>query len=177
MMTMSLIQVQVSQTYLLMTKFIGIDPGSTGALCCLDSDTHETTFKDTPSNHGSSAGIQAWINMNAPKMIGLEKVHAIFGTSAGSNFKFGENTGIIKGVIWTCTFGIDEVTPKNWQKACGIAFKKGMTSAMKKKHVAAIAQQLYPSAALHGPRGGLLDGRSDALMIAHHMMLKYGGSQ
>ena len=68
------------------------------------------------------------------------------------------------------------VTPKTWQKACGIAFKPKSAPAEKKRVVAAKAHQLYPSAALHGPRGGLLDGRSDALMIAHHMMLKYGGS-
>ena len=35
-----------------------------------------------------------------------------------------------------------------------------------KKEVADIASRLYPKAELHGPKGGLLDGRSDALMIA-----------
>ena len=37
-----------------------------------------------------------------------------------------------------------------------------------KKQVAEIAQSLYPTAELHGKRGGLLDGRADALMIAHY---------
>jgi hypothetical protein len=162
-------------TFLTVTKFIGVDPGSKGALCCLDSDTLEVTFHDTPHDHKTCALVQGWVNMHKPKIIGLERVHAIHGTSAGSNFKFGENLGMIKGVLYTTRIGIDYVPPKAWQKACGIAFKAKSTSAVKKKVVAAKAQELYPTAVLHGPRGGLLDGRADALMIAHHIMLKYGG--
>lgn len=159
-----------------MAKFIGIDPGSKGALCCLDSDNlSDITFIDTPSDHASCQRMQGFINMNAPKMIGLENVHSIHKVSAKSNFVFGQNFGIVKGVLGTTTFGMDLVQPKAWQKACGIAFKPKSTPAEKKRIVAATAQQLYPSASLHGPRGGLLDGRSDALMIAHHMMIKYGG--
>lgn len=158
-----------------MSKFIGIDPGSKGALCCLDSDRLSVEFIDTPDDHASAQLVRGWIMGRKPHIVGLEKVHAIFGTSAGSNFKFGHNVGILEGVLFTTFVGIDHVQPKAWQKAVGIAFKKGMTGAQKKKHVAAHAQQLYPSASLHGPRGGLLDGRSDALMIAHHMMIKYGG--
>lgn len=51
-----------------------------------------------------------------------------------------------------------------------------MSQADKKKTVAAKALQLYPDAELHGPKGGLLDGRADALMIAHFLTIKYGGS-
>jgi hypothetical protein len=158
-------------------KFIGIDPGSKGALCCLDSDRPRfVEFLDTPYDHKSCQLVRAFLMTHEPAMVGLENVHAIFGTSAGSNFKFGENVGIIKGVLGTTPFGIDMIQPKAWQKACGISFKPKSKPAEKKRVVAAIAQNLYPSAALHGPRGGLLDGRSDALMIAHHIMLKYGGS-
>lgn len=160
-----------------MAKFIGIDPGSKGSLCCLDSaDLTTILFMDTPFDHNTCISVREFIIHHSPKMIGLEKVHAIFGTSAGSNFTFGENVGIIKGVVGTTNFGIDMVQPKAWQKACGIAFKPKSKPAEKKRVVASIAQQLYPSASLHGPRGGLLDGRSDALMIAHHMMVKYGGN-
>ena len=49
-----------------------------------------------------------------------------------------------------------------------------MKPADKKKHVASIAMQLYPKANLSGPKGGLLDGRADALMIAHYLSIKYG---
>ena len=41
--------------------------------------------------------------------------------------------------------------------------------------VANKAEGFYPEAQLHGPLGGLLDGRSDALMIAHYLKLKHGG--
>jgi hypothetical protein len=49
-----------------------------------------------------------------------------------------------------------------------------MKPADKKKFVASIALQLYPKAPLFGPKGGLLDGRADALMIAHYLSIKYG---
>ena len=56
------------------------------------------------------------------------------------------------------------VTPKVWQKYIGVTAKGKAI----KKQVAKIAQYLYPQAELHGKRGGLLDGRSDALMIAYY---------
>lgn len=59
---------------------------------------------------------------------------------------------------------LDRVTPKKWQKFIGVTAKGDAI----KKNVAEIAARLYPNAQLHGPRGGLLDGRSDALMIAHY---------
>jgi hypothetical protein len=160
-----------------MAKFIGIDPGAKGSLCCLDTDDlTNVEFIDTPADHASAQLVRGWVMGRTPNILGLEKVHAIFGTSAGSNFKFGYNVGVLTGVLY-CTFvGIDLIPPKTWQKSCGIVFKPKSTAAIKKRVVADAALRLYPSAAIHGPRGGLLDGRSDALMIAHHMMLKYGGS-
>ena len=35
-------------------------------------------------------------------------------------------------------------------------------------------QKLYPTAELYGNKGGLRDGRSDALGLAHFIRLKYG---
>ena len=159
-----------------MAKYVGIDPGSKGSLCCLDTDDLTTVhFMDTPHDSISCTRVRKWLLDWNPTMIGVENVHSIHLVSAKSNFVFGQNFGIIKGVVGTTMLGTDLVQPKAWQKACGITFKPKSAPAEKKRIVAATAQQLYPSAALHGPRGGLLDGRSDALMIAHHIMIKYGG--
>ena len=161
-----------------MPTFVGIDPGSKGSLCCLDTNDLSTVhFLDTPQNANSCAVMRSWLLVWKPNMIGLEDIHSIHKVSAKSNFIFGQNFGIIKGVIWTTEIGIDLVQPKAWQKACGISFKPKSASADKKRIVEATAQRLYPSAALHGPRGGLLDGRADALMIAHHIMIKYHGGK
>ena len=56
------------------------------------------------------------------------------------------------------------LVPKIWQKYVRVTVKGKAI----KKEVAKIAQGLYPNAELHGKRGGLLDGRADALMIAHY---------
>lgn len=103
------------------------------------------------------------------QIILIEKVHAIQGTSAGSNFTFGYNTG---GINWLCECsgsGVDHVTPKTWQKYLGVT-KKGK---LIKKEVGELIQKLYPKANIKGPRGGLLDGRADALAIAHFASHKW----
>jgi len=152
---------------------VGIDPGAKGSLCLLDTTSKHITFLST---YVSPALIYDWLNAYSPiHMIGMEDVHAIYGTSAGSNFKFGFNVGLLHGIIECTRIGMDLIQPKVWQKETGIRFKKGMTPAQKKRVVANKALQLYPKAAssLYGPKGGLLDGRSDALMIAHYLGIKY----
>ena len=90
----------------------------------------------------------------------------MFGISAKSNFGFGKNLGIVTAISQLATGGMiaKTVTPKVWQKYIGVTAKGKAI----KKQVAQIASGLYPKAELHGKRGGLLDGRSDALMIAHY---------
>lgn len=160
-----------------MAAYLGIDPGAKGALCILDSNSKQLWFMNTPGIDITPRAVYDWIldlNLITPiKRIAIEDVHAIYGTSAGSNFKFGMNTGMLHGIIGATGFGYELVTPKVWQKGCGVRFKKGMKAPDKKRAVASLALQLYPSALLYGPQGGLLDGRADALCIAHYLSIKY----
>ena len=162
-----------------MTRFVGIDPGAKGSFCFLDSKTKEIEFWPNPIMGIYSAVIYDLImdrNKEQPiHMIGIEEVHSIFGTSAKSNFSFGFNVGIVHTIADLTSIGVDLVQPKEWQKACGIRFKTGMKPAEKKQVTVGRALQLYPAAPLHGPKGGIMDGRADALMIAHYLSLKYGG--
>jgi len=156
--------------------FVGIDPGAKGSFCLLDPIRKTMEFKPTPTLDVTAAVIYDWLMNYKPHihMIGVEEVHAIFGTSAKSNFSFGFNVGQVRTIASMTGIGVDLVQPKVWQKGCGITFKKGMKAPAKKQLIAATALRLYPSAPLYGPQGGLLDGRADALMIAHHLSLKYG---
>ena len=112
--------------------------------------------------------------------VGIEDVHSMGGMSAKSNFQFGRNLGFVETLAHLSSPTVEYVQPKVWQKACGIEFiySKGMSPAQKsvlrKQTVAATAQLIYPDAELYGARGGLKDGRADALMIAHFLRLKYG---
>ncbi len=164
---------------------IGIDPGTQGAICLLDSSTSRTWFHNTPKVkklRESVKEIRIWLeHMQWPNAVTIEDVHSMHLMSAKSNFQFGRNLGLIEAVIymqhWTCT--ITHVQPKKWQSTCEINFvyPDGSTPLEKKRirkmTTAHRVLELYPSAAIYGPRGGLMDGRADALMIAHYTMLKY----
>lgn len=168
-----------------MSVYVGIDPGAKGAVCLLKPLERQITFYPTPSM--DFTGKQLYDMLKRLQVdslihgIGVEDVHAIHGTSAGSNFKFGYNVGEINTIVSITGIGYDLITPKQWQKDCGIKFKypKKATPSKKanirKKTIADHALRQYPYAEILGPRGGLLDGRADALMIAHAIYLKYGG--
>ena len=46
----------------------------------------------------------------------MEQIHAIFGSSAGSTFAFGEIFGILKGLLIANEIPYHLVPPKEWQK-------------------------------------------------------------
>ena len=145
----------------------GIDPGANGAIAVLDSLNPDSValldLKKTTINN-----IHNWLHSQLRfrgSEIWIEDIHSMYGMSAKSNFSFGRNLGSILAITELLK-GIPPktVTPKVWQKYVGVTAKGKAI----KKQVAKIAQYLYPQAELHGKRGGLLDGRSDALMIAYY---------
>ena len=148
-------------------RVCGIDPGANGAIAILDSKNPDSValldLKKTTINN-----IHTWLHSQLRfrgSEIWIEDIHSMYGMSAKSNFSFGRNLGSILAIIELLK-GIPPktVTPKVWQKYVGVTTKGKAI----KKQVAKIAQYLYPQAELHGKRGGLLDGRSDALMIAYY---------
>jgi len=146
-----------------MHTFIGIDPGAKGAICLYTPETSEILFID---NNTDPAKVSSLLNARLVdqeiKMVCIEDVHSIFGTSAKSNFMFGYNTGLVTGIIQGLGLPLHKVQPKVWQKHIGITAKGKEI----KKNVAKVCLDMFPSASIKGPKGGLLDGRSDALMIA-----------
>jgi|TARA_B110000438_G_scaffold295723_1_gene339205 hypothetical protein len=146
----------------------GIDPGTSGAIAVLDSTNPDSVaLLDLKSN--SICDTWNWLHTEGLALqsstIWVEDVHSLFGMSAKSNFGFGRNLGTVLTIAELLT-GHDPntVTPKIWQKYIGVTVRGKAI----KQEVATIATKLYPTANLHGKRGGLLDGRADALMIAHY---------
>lgn len=145
--------------------YIGVDPGAKGAFCLLVPSTKQVAFRDTTDK---PMDLYAWFKrieeeFNIRVMM-IEDVHAIFGTSAKSNFSFGYNVGTVNTLAQVTGNTVDRVTPKKWQKYIGIKTKGKAI----KKEVSEICERLYPQVNIRGARGGLLDGRSDALMVAHY---------
>lgn len=152
------------------TAYIGIDPGAKGAFCLLIPTTKQVAFKSTTQK---PVDLLMWIyQVQAQyelRTIVIEDVHSIYGTSANSNFNFGFNVGTVNAIAQCSGNSVDRVTPKTWQKKLGVK-KKGKAI---KAEVAEICERLYPTVNVRGARGGLLDGLSDSLLIAHFAYLKY----
>ena len=153
---------------------VGIDPGSSGAIAVLDSLNPDSIALLDLKKH-SIFEISSWLTSHLHKnieyeedaitKIWVEDIHSMYGMSARSNFGFGRNLGTVLTISEMLT-GVTPgmVAPKVWQKYIGVTAKGKAI----KRQVANIAQYLYPQAELHGKKGGLLDGRSDALMIAYY---------
>lgn len=149
--------------------YIGIDPGKSGAMAVIrrdkttdiydfDLDLYIEILKDI-KDLDSSISIY----------LGVEKVHSMPNQGVSSTFTFGQRLGEIEGVLKTIGFKYELIPPQVWQKSCGIPPKSD------KKAIANIISTKFPLANLNGPRGGLKDGRSDALGIAYYLKQKYKG--
>ena len=146
--------------------YIGIDPGKNGALAVI-RESKGVSLVDFD--------LKAYINLlsyfkkSYDMFIGIEKVHAMPGEGVKSSFSFGERVGELKGILSTLDFdnNTEWIQPQTWQKHINTDSNRG------KKAIADSLLSLYPSADLYGPRGGLKDGRSDALGIANYIYQKY----
>jgi hypothetical protein len=160
-----------------MPRFLGIDPGAKGSFCILDPwgdiifDPAPTAFK---SSYNLFQGLKLMVaTIGSFTGVAVEDVHSLYGMSAKSNFNFGRNVQAVTSLLQHIPIEFELIQPKKWQVAVGIQPQKGRTGKQLKTEVAGRAITLYGSANLFGPRGGLLDGRADALMIAHYLYLQW----
>jgi hypothetical protein len=129
--------------------YAGIDPGKSGAIAVLESSGRLLHVSDMP-----------------PLKIGTR------------TFVDGKQVSeLLEGCTHVCvelvssrpghaiTQNLQLPTPQAWQKHFGLKKIKGEKS-LSKETIAAKCLELYPDALLYGPRGGLKDGRSDAILIA-----------
>ena len=140
--------------------FVGVDPGKTGAIAVIDEDNNVLeliNFNDNISDE--MIKIKSTYNII---MASLEKVASMPGQGVRSVFSFGTNYGYWQGILDTLGIPYMLVRPQEWQKGLGLPKDR----KDRKKAIAHSAKSRFPLAELYGARGGLLDGRSDALMIA-----------
>ena len=148
-----------------MKSWLSADPGASGAICHLYEDG-STVFIDFKAE--GLLGYIAYLRSISPTtMVGIEAVHAMRGQGVTSMFSFGQRLGELEGMLATLQLGYDKIRPQTWQKACNIPAKSG------KKGTHEVMSRLYPNAILTGPKGGILDGRCDALGIAHYLRKTY----
>ncbi len=152
-----------------MDYFIGIDPGKKGAVGITGGGVAIVT--DCPA---TTAGMAKFVR-DAVKDFGpcslaaLEKVHSMPKQGVKSTFSFGENFGIWQGILATLEIPVVCPTPQQWMKTLLIPKKAG-----KDVHVQ-VAAQHFPKIAFHGVRGGIKDGRADAMLLAKYAQLWQNG--
>lgn len=149
-----------------MKLYAAIDPGANGCLCFL-SDTGEVEFYDF-AKVGLAGYVKALQSVETPfTMVVIEAVSAMRGQGVTSVFSFGQRLGELEGMLITLGIGYEKTRPQKWQKTCSIPAKSG------KKGTYEVMSKLYPEAELSGPKGGIMDGRCDALGLAHYLRKTY----
>lgn len=150
-----------------MTVYIGIDPGADGAIALLTGDGRLMSIQDMPAHAELMREELAFVQ--ADKFCAIETQQAMPGQGVTSMFSLGQNYGLLTGILVGLQIPHEAVRPQRWMRALGIPAK-----ADKAKHVE-IALALFPTAQVKGPRGGLKDGRADALLIAEFIRRTHGG--
>ena len=156
-----------------MNYFVGIDVGKKGSLCLLSEDCKEIEFYDFPAKDTEIGQffntIAKLFTEKSISLIAIEKVHSMPRQSSQSSFTFGMNFGMWLAFLMYHNYkhkkAYDIVTPQKWMKAHNVFKTDGKTT---KDVVKAVCQRLFPKADIFGSKGGYLDGRGDALLIANY---------
>jgi crossover junction endodeoxyribonuclease RuvC len=144
-------------------RFIGIDPGLSGGIACIDGVVTWTAPMPTVKD-GTKTTVNAYalrnmiVDLGPLDLVMIEKVGTRPGQGIVSAFSFGEGCGVIRGILTALERPYDYVLPQTWTKAIGIPPKAG-----KPEHVAA-ARRLFPHVDLRDTQ----DGMADALLIAEY---------
>lgn len=157
--------------------YIGIDCGLRGCLVILSNNGRRAKFFDTPTLK-RKVGKRTRRAYDIPALVALashfrrgtqvcvERQQAYPKQGGVSNFTTGLGYGLWLGLLEKSPAKYIAVPPRVWQAP----FFDRKTEGGKKRAYTAAAG-LYPNLVpmFTGPKGGLLDGRCDALLIATYM--------
>lgn len=158
--------------------FIGIDPGATGAIATIKKFVQDKPIiyynvYDCPELMIERVNlIRKIIDTSEKISCMIEKVHAFHKSAAKSAFEFGGNFYAWQAILSSFKVPYEFVTPQKWQKEMHDSAKK--LGNIKAQSVE-LASRLYPNVEFKTRRGRILDGRSDALLIATYLQRKYNG--
>lgn len=125
-----------------MNYLIGIDPGKGGASVVLSV---EGVVRDIfEFSKGGESGFlefaRVWSDKGALAV--MEKVSAMPKQGVASTFKFGDNTGFLRGVVMGNGIPLELVLPATWQK--GLMLPKVPTKTKHKANLKDVAARVYP---------------------------------
>jgi hypothetical protein len=163
-------------------NYWGIDPGFTGAIARI-SDTGAVTTWSMPTQWVGKKAYKGYdlvfltailAQMNVDDVLALENPTTRPGEGAEQCFRFGKGIGNVEGILaglgHTCVL----VSPMKWMGAFELPAKEkdpGLHLRI------ATMLYLYPNTKplWTGPRGGILDGILEAILIGHWIKLTDNG--
>ena len=135
-----------------MKRYIGVDPGKSGAIAVLNS-SEVATFKFNNTERDIWGFFEDMTVQ--PSFAVIEKVHSMPKQGVKSSFTFGQSYGFLRGLLIACEIPFEEVTPRKWQQCMG-CLSKGDKNVTKSK-----AQELFPEVKI-------THAIADALLIAEY---------
>jgi len=156
---------------------IGIDPGLTGGISVLDSETNEVTTYAIPRVGKNDVNGPELLEIlkkysSEKHLVAIEDVHSIFGSSASSNFTFGRVLGTLEGLIVGAELSWIKVQPKAWQKVAwnGIPVLFDAKGKKNTKGMSFLAiTRLFPKQKFLKTKDGIID----AALIAFYLKITY----
>lgn len=169
---------------------VGIDPGVTGFITVFYQDGKIDSFP--MPKIGKEVDLHAlnqiFVNFINNFVLGeihcvIEDVHAIFGSSAGSNFTFGSINGSLKAFLVAHNIPHTFVQPKKWQKEMWEGVKlqtkpssTGKTMKIDTKSMSEIAaKRLFPNIDLRKSTraSNSDDNKVDSILLAEYSRRKF----
>ena len=127
--------------------YIGLDPGNiSGAIAWIVSQhtvCDSRRFKDMTEKELSNL-IRELKEMHSNVVAIVEKIWAFPNQGVSSGFKFGENYGLLRGLLLAYDIPHNLVTPKTWQKFYGMEKDKLESKPQGKKRLRGKAQEIFP---------------------------------
>jgi len=140
--------------------YIGIDPGRSGGLALINGDIVLAT--PMPETERDIYNLVEFWNKTASHGIRAAIEHVWSTPGQGGAFKFGRNVGHLQMALTAARIPFDQVLPKAWQRALGVAYPPGSTDTEKKNITKRRAQQLFPAFT------PITHAIADALLIAEY---------
>lgn len=153
--------------------YLGIDPGLKGAIGLIDAAGHGASVWDMPvKDHELDLAVLGTI-LSFPEgyFAGLEwptPKPGDYGNVPAHAENLGRQKGVLEAMLYDRNVSYSRIVPHLWKGQLGL---KGKDQDKGSKEAAAYWDATYPAMThlIRGPRGGILDGRLDALLIAHFL--------
>lgn len=151
--------------------WIGADPGMSGAVALYVPALNHVAVHDMPRLESGAldhwtlaAWLGHWAQAYNVRGATIERVHAMPKQGVTSSFSFGDSFGAIKQAIASAGMRFTLVQPAVWKLIYGLQGGRENKVASAEK-VVAMFPELKPQ--MYGPKGGVKDGRAEAVLLAH----------